>query len=101
MGRFPMSFLRIFAITGRIVSQFRHDHRTLGLVFVVPIVVMSLLGYVFRSQETSTVNLAVVNLDNPTAKLSEDLTRNAAVVAGARLSDDVISNLKKNDKLII
>src|SRR5438876_5437842 len=98
MGRFLMSFLRIFAITGRIISQFRHDHRTLGLVFVVPIIVMSLLGYVFRSQETSTVNLAVVNEDSPPAAAAN---QDNLQVGRAKLSDDVISNLKKNDKLII
>jgi ABC-2 type transport system permease protein len=62
-----MSFPRIMAITGRIIGQFRRDHRSLGLVFIVPIVVMSILGYVLRAQESRTVNVAVVNEDNPPA----------------------------------
>lgn len=33
------------AIAGRVVNQLRRDHRTLGLIFVVPVVVMTLIGY--------------------------------------------------------
>jgi ABC-2 type transport system permease protein len=62
-----MSLPRIMAITGRIIGQFRRDHRSLGLVFIVPIVVMSILGYVLRAQESRTVNVAVVNEDKPPA----------------------------------
>ncbi|HYO49095.1 MAG TPA: ABC transporter permease [Chloroflexia bacterium] len=62
-----MSLPRIMAITGRIIGQFRRDHRSLGLVFIVPIVVMSILGYVLRAQESRTVHVAVVNQDNPPA----------------------------------
>ena len=58
-----MSLPRVLAITGRIIAQFRHDHRSLALVFIVPIFVMSLLGYVLRAQENSTVRAALVNED--------------------------------------
>jgi len=33
------------AIAGRVIRQLGRDHRTLGLIFVVPIVVMTLMGY--------------------------------------------------------
>ena len=33
------------AIAGRVINQLRRDHRTLGLIFVVPVVVMTLIGY--------------------------------------------------------
>ena len=39
-----MSFSRILAITGRIISQFRRDHRSLGLIFIAPIRVMYIHG---------------------------------------------------------
>ncbi len=81
-----MSFPRIFAITGRIISQFRHDHRTLALLFVVPIVVMSLLGYVLRAQENTIVSVAVVNEDKPAQGTTS-------------MAPAVIDNLKTNDKL--
>lgn len=60
-----MNFLRIMAITGRIISQFRRDHRSLGQLFMAPILVMSILGYVFRAQEGTTINVAVANEDSP------------------------------------
>jgi ABC-2 type transport system permease protein len=58
-----MSFNRILAITGRIISQFRRDHRTLGLIFIAPIVIMATFGYIFRAQEGDVVRVAVVNED--------------------------------------
>src|SRR6476469_4908186 len=82
-----MSLPRVLAITGRIISQFRHDHRSLALVFVVPVVVMSLLGYVFRAQENSTVNVALVNEDQG--------------VGQTRLSGTIIDGLKSNENLVI
>jgi ABC-2 type transport system permease protein len=54
-----MSFLRIGALTLRIVRQFLRDPRTLALVFLVPILVMTLLNLVLNNQ-SSAVSLAVV-----------------------------------------
>ena len=45
-----MSAVKTFATTGRVLSQLRHDHRTLGLVIVVPCVLMALLKYVFDGE---------------------------------------------------
>lgn len=83
-----MSFPRIFAITGRIISQFRHDHRSLALIFVVPIVVMSLLGFVLRAQENSIVSVAVVNEDKPGQNTTS-------------IAPTVINSLKEDDKLSV
>lgn len=83
-----MNPTRIFAITGRIISQFRRDHRSLALVFIVPIFVMSLLGYVFRAQEDTTARVALVNEDAPSA-------------GAARLSTGIIDDLKANDNLVV
>jgi ABC-2 type transport system permease protein len=60
-----MSLSRVFAITGRIISQFRRDHRSLALIFVAPVLVMSIFGYVFRAQENTTISVAIVNMDSP------------------------------------
>ena len=59
-----MSLVRIFAITRRILAQFSHDHRSVALVFVAPIFVMSVLGYVFRAQRIRSLyeNLGVRNI---------------------------------------
>ena len=44
-----MSIARTWAVTLRIVRQFRRDPRTLILVFAVPIVVILLVGYLLRT----------------------------------------------------
>jgi ABC-2 type transport system permease protein len=51
---------RTWAIALRIIRQFRRDRRTLALVVIVPVLVLSLVGYLLRSTETSA-SLAVVD----------------------------------------
>lgn len=48
-----MNPARISALTIRIVRQFRRDPRTLGLLFVVPVLILSLLGYIYRGSDTT------------------------------------------------
>ncbi len=45
-----MSPAKTLATTRRVLTQLRHDHRTLGLLFVVPIVLIVLLKYVFEGE---------------------------------------------------
>jgi ABC-2 type transport system permease protein len=54
-----VSIARVLAVARRIAQGFRRDERTLGLVFVVPIVVTALLGWVLRDQMDATVRVAV------------------------------------------
>ncbi len=61
-----MNGRRVGALTRRIVSQFRRDRRTLGLIFVVPIVVLALFGWVIRDQKAATTQLAVA-VEDPLA----------------------------------
>jgi len=61
-----MNSHRVGALTRRIVSQFRRDRRTLGLIFIVPIVILSLFGWVIRDQKTATTQLAVA-VEDPLA----------------------------------
>ena len=56
-----MSLRRTFAISRRIADLFRRDHRTLALMFVAPIVIMALLGWVIRDQAPSDTRVAIVN----------------------------------------
>ena len=83
-----MSVRRILSISGRIISQFRHDHRSVALVFIAPIFVMSILGYVFRAQESSVTAVAVVNEDKPPA-------------GAVSMAPTVIAALDANDKLVV
>src|SRR5882762_5465150 len=57
-----MSGHRIAAITSRILRQFRHDHRTVALLFVAPIVILALLGYLIRGS-ASVPNVGIANED--------------------------------------
>jgi ABC-2 type transport system permease protein len=45
---------RAFLIAGRIINQLRRDHRTLGLIVIVPLVMMTLIGLSFP--DLSTLN---------------------------------------------
>src|SRR5438552_1601435 len=54
-----MSFARIMALASRIIHQLLRDKRTLALIFVVPLVVMSLL-YLVLTNTSSVRTLALV-----------------------------------------
>ena len=56
-----MSPRRILAIARRIAQGFRRDERTLGLMFVVPLVVTALLGWVLQDTKDTVVDVVVVN----------------------------------------
>src|SRR5436190_10613188 len=83
-----MSFARIMSIAGRIISQFRRDHRTLGLLFIAPILVMTIFGYVFRAQEDDTIKVAIVNEDRPAAGQTS-------------LAAPIVDSLKSNDRFML
>ena len=84
-----MSASRILAIARRIAPGFRRDERTLGLMFVVPLVVTALLGWVMRDTKDTTVYVIVVNEAGQPAQRIVD----ALIVATAGAPDgvDVIS----------
>jgi ABC-2 type transport system permease protein len=54
-----MSGRRVRAITRRLLQGFRRDRRTVALLFVAPIVILGLLGYLMRGSSTApTVGIA-------------------------------------------
>ena len=55
---------RLAAISRRIAEGFRRDRPTLGLLFIVPLVVTSLLGWVLEGAKTADTRAVVVNLDS-------------------------------------
>jgi ABC-2 type transport system permease protein len=57
-----MSPRRVRAITIRILAQFRHDRRTLALLFVAPLLILTLLYFLLRGGGSKPA-VAVVNLD--------------------------------------
>jgi ABC-2 type transport system permease protein len=85
---------RILAIARRIAQGFRRDERTLGLMFVVPLVVTALLGWVLNEQVDEVVDVAIVNdagevgdrivmaMQEAAAEPDSDITVAAALGAG-------------------
>ena len=57
-----MSGHRVAAITRRLLQGFRRDRRTLALLFVAPIVILGLLGYLMRGS-TSAPLVGIANQD--------------------------------------
>ena len=80
-----MRLHRILALALRILAQFIHDTRTLGLMLVVPVLVMALIGYVFRAQEDGKIAVAVVNEDTPSG-------------GRGRLSQVIVDGLAESEK---
>ena len=59
-----MNTRRSGAVATRIVTQFRRDHRSLALLFVAPIVVLTLVGALWGSTAVDTVHvIAAGNVD--------------------------------------
>jgi ABC-2 type transport system permease protein len=54
---------RALAITGRLLSQFRHDRRTLAILFVTPLIVLGLFAALFRS-DVAPPAVGVIQLDD-------------------------------------
>ena len=57
-----MNLRRTFAISRRIANAIKRDERSLALMFVAPIIVLGLLGWVIRGQGEPETRFAVVNL---------------------------------------
>jgi ABC-2 type transport system permease protein len=53
-----MSGRRVRAITRRLLQGFRRDRRTLALLFVAPIVILGLLGYLMRGSTVPSIGIA-------------------------------------------
>ena len=53
-----MSAHRVAAITKRLLEGFRRDRRTVALLFVAPLVILGLLGYLMRNTAVPAVGIA-------------------------------------------
>ncbi|MDO8672730.1 MAG: ABC transporter permease [Dehalococcoidia bacterium] len=102
-----MSTARTLAIAKRIINQFLHDYRTLGLLFVVPVVILTLVGLLFRA-EVQPMALGVVNEDqgasSPAGTVSlarglvDSLGTNKDIVV-VRLERSAVEDQVKNGKV--
>ena len=57
--------MRILSIARRVRKELFRDKRTLMLMFVAPLLVLSLMKVVFNNNSDITVNLATINMEQP------------------------------------
>jgi ABC-2 type transport system permease protein len=58
-----MTFSRTFATAGRVLSQIRHDPRTIGLLLVVPSLLIGLVAWIFTDTDVfATIGPAMIAL---------------------------------------
>ncbi|SOC42400.1 ABC transporter permease [Ureibacillus acetophenoni] len=63
--------MRILALVSRIIQQIRKDKRTLALLFVAPLLVLTLMYFIFDS-ETSDLKLVVTDVNERVIELLEE-----------------------------
>jgi ABC-2 type transport system permease protein len=81
-----MNGRRILAITERLLRQFRHDHRTVALLFVAPLIILALLGYLLRGGGT-VPKIGVVNEDaGPLGGVVTSSLQNSKTVAASTMA---------------
>jgi len=86
---------RVAAITRRLLQQFRRDRRTLALLFVAPIVLLGLLGYLIRgSAPVPSVGVANEDAGPVGATVAAALARSSAISTTSINSADGDAKLK-------
>jgi len=93
---------RILAIARRIAQGFRRDERTLGLMFVVPLVVTALLGWVLQDTKDTVVDVVLVNEagavgDRIVTALTDSAGKpgsNIAIAATVGTQDEAIAKIR-------
>ncbi len=96
-----MSLLRIGALAGRIIRQFTRDRRTMALLFIVPLLIMTILNFVLGSS-SAKVNLGVVPPAGPigkalVAKLQEQTGAQSQLAISIISAGQVESKLKSGN----
>jgi ABC-2 type transport system permease protein len=100
-----MNLRRVAAVFRRIVAQFRRDPRSLALLFVAPVAIIALLGWVLSSQQSSATNVAIVNEStNPVgliaAKLQSALSQQPGVSVQPWTTDESTARQMLKDKKV-
>lgn len=79
---------RTLAITARLLAQFRHDRRTLAILFVTPLVLLGLFALLFRT-DTPVPRVGVVAADGGLGDaIAEELAESEVIEAVAFASAD-------------
>ncbi|MET1231687.1 MAG: ABC transporter permease [Candidatus Limnocylindrales bacterium] len=78
---------RAFAVCRRLLDELRRDHRSLGLLFIAPIVITGLLAFILREQEAPVPRVAVVAVDQQIGPVLASAITAAANDAGLHVVD--------------
>jgi ABC-2 type transport system permease protein len=102
-----MNVRRVIAVFVRIVAQFRRDKRTLALLFVAPLAIIALLGWVLTSSSATNVRLAVVNESTQqsvgqavASRIEAALSGQPTVILDRSITDDASARKALEDKTV-
>jgi ABC-2 type transport system permease protein len=101
-----MNPLRVAAVFRRIVAQFRRDPRSLALLYVAPLAIIALLGWVLSSQQATTAHVAVVDESGSPAgtvvagRLVAALDGQPGIVLDKAVADDATARQMLKDKTL-
>ncbi|KMM37869.1 ABC transporter permease [Guptibacillus hwajinpoensis] len=85
--------MRILALVIRILRQFIHDKRTMALMIIAPILVLTMLSLVFNGEELK-LKIGAVNVPNA---MIERIEGNNVTVTKLEATEDVKREIKEND----
>ena len=89
--------MRIKARTLRILTQIRHDKRTLALILIAPLIILSLVYFILTSG-TSTYNIGIISApDAYVTALTDNENFNIHLTY---LQEDEVSSAIKDNKII-
>jgi ABC-2 type transport system permease protein len=81
-----MSGHRVRAITRRLLQGFRRDRRTLALLFVAPLIILGLLGYLMRGSSTAP-SVGIANEDSgPLGAIVAESLRHSSLISPMDIS---------------
>ena len=101
-----MNPLRVVAVFRRIVAQFRRDPRSLALLYIAPLAIIALLGWVLSAQGTGTTHVAVVNESNNltgaavAARIQNVLDGQPGIALDRTIADDGAARQALKDKTL-
>jgi ABC-2 type transport system permease protein len=82
-----MSARRVASLTRRIIDQFRRDHRSLALLFVAPIFVLALLGWVLEGQASPEPRVVIADTGGSGSAAVVQVLEMAVTRAGGTILD--------------
>ncbi len=100
---------RTLAIAKRVTTELLRDKRTLALMFLAPILVLTLMKLVFTANTTTDVNLATVNVQTSLVKQIDSMSHikthnySSETKAKSALKDEKVDAIihSKNDNFYV